>query len=74
MGALLSTRVRLRLGLRATLLMTMLISGFGEASVLLAQLGSPLVAVFASVAIMAIAVPIYNVNQDSYRQALVEVR
>lgn len=73
-GALLSTRVRRRLGLRATLLTMMLISGFGEAAVLVAQLGFPLVVVFASTAIVAIAVPIYNVNQVSYRQALVEVR
>ena len=73
-GALLSTRVRLRLGLRATLFTMMLISGFGEAAVLLAQFGFPLVAVFASTAIVAISVPIYNVNQISYRQALVEVR
>jgi MFS family permease len=73
-GALLSTRVRLRLGLRATLLTMLLINGFGEASVLLAQLGFPLVAVFASVAIGAITVPIYNVNQVSYRQALVDIR
>ncbi len=73
-GALLSTRVRRRLGLRATLLTMMLVSGVGEASVLLGQRGFPLVAVFASVAIVAIAVPIYNVNQISYRQGLVDVR
>lgn len=73
-GALLSTRVRVRLGLRATLLMMMLISSFGEAIVLLAQLGLPLVVVFASTAIVAISVSIYNVNQVSYRQALVDVR
>jgi len=73
-GALLSTRVRLRMGLCATLLTMMLISGFGEAAVLLAQLGFPLVVVFASTAIVAIAVPIYNVSQVSYRQVLVEVR
>ena len=73
-GALLSTRVRLRVGLRATLMTMMLASGFGEAIVLFAQLGLPLVAVFTSTATVAVAVTIYNVNQISYRQALVDVR
>lgn len=73
-GALFSVRVRERLGLRVTLMVSLLLAAAGVGGVLVAQLGAPYVALFLSSALTAIAVPIYNVNQVSYRQALVDVR
>ncbi len=73
-GALLSTRVSGRFGLRNTLVGSLLVSGIGIGIVLFARAGLPYVVFFASYAIVAISVPIYNVNQVSYRQALVDVR
>jgi len=74
LGALLSTRVRDRVGLRATLIGSLVVSAVGTGCMLFALLGSPYVVLFVSSAIVAISVPIYNVNQVSYRQALVDVR
>jgi MFS family permease len=74
LGALLSTRVRNRLGLRSTLVLGLAAGGIGTATMLLAQAGQPYVVLFFSTAIVAISIPIYNVNQISYRQALVNVR
>lgn len=73
-GALLSTRVRAAFGLRATLMASLAIDGVAAACMLFAQLGWPYVALFCSSALSALTVPIYNVNQISYRQALVDVR
>ncbi|MDQ2909194.1 MAG: MFS transporter [Candidatus Eremiobacteraeota bacterium] len=73
-GALLSVRVRERLGLRITLIVSLLLAAAGVGSSLFALLGFPYVVLFLSSALIAIAVPVYNVNQVSYRQALVDVR
>ncbi len=73
-GALLSTRIRRRVGLRATLIGALLIASFGALSTLAAMRGAPYVVLFISSALVAVAIPIYNVNQVSYRQALVDVR
>ena len=73
-GALLAGRMRARFGLRATLIAMLAINSLAAGAMLLAQLGWPYVALFACAAISAVAVPIYNVNQISYRQALVNVR
>lgn len=73
-GALLSTRLRRAFGLRATLIGALLVGSTGAASMLAAMLGVPYVVLFVASAIVAISIPIYNVNQVSYRQALVDVR
>lgn len=73
-GALLSVRVCDRLGLRVTLMVALLLAAAGVGGLLFAQLGAPYVALFLSSAVTSIAVPVYNVNQLSYRQALVDVR
>jgi predicted MFS family arabinose efflux permease len=72
-GALLSTRARRAFGLRATLIGALLIGSAGMAIMLLATLVLPYVVLFVSWAAVAITIPIYNVNQVSYRQALVDV-
>jgi MFS family permease len=73
-GALLSTRIRARLGLRRTLLAGLLVGGAASMCTLVAQVAQPYVVLFFTTAIVAISIPIYNVNQISYRQALVDVR
>lgn len=73
-GAMLSGRVRERLGLRATLIGSSLLTAIGMGCMLFARLGSPYVVLFATSVVVAVAVPIYNINQVSYRQALVDVR
>lgn len=73
-GALLSGRVRARLGLRATLVTMLAINSAASGVMLLAQVGWPYAALFVSAAMSAVTVPIYNVNQVSYRQALVDTR
>ena len=73
-GAMFSTRVRARFGLRATLIGSLLLAAVGLGCMLFALLGVPYVVLLLSSAVVAISVPIYNVNQLSYRQALVDVR
>ncbi|MDQ2680908.1 MAG: MFS transporter [Candidatus Eremiobacteraeota bacterium] len=73
-GALLSTRVRMIFGLRATLAGSLFLGALGLAAMLFAQLGAPYIVLFASCAVVAISIPIYNVNQISYRQALVDLK
>jgi hypothetical protein len=72
-GALLARPIRQRLGLRTTLITMVLIDGVGVASLLLAQVGLPYLFFFLSLAVVAFSVPVYNVNQVSYRQALADV-
>lgn len=72
-GALLAVRVRNRLGLRATLAGALLVAGLGSLGILLAGMVLPYLVLFVQGALVAIAVPIYNINQVSYRQALVSV-
>jgi len=73
-GALLSTKVRAWLGLRNTLVMALTMGSIAIAGSLLGLLGLPYLVLFFSAAIQAITIPIYNVNQVSYRQSLVELR
>jgi MFS family permease len=73
-GALFAVRVRNRLGLRATLVGSLLVTGLGSMCILLAGIAAPYVVLFAQGAVVAVAVPIYNINQVSYRQALVDAR
>lgn len=70
-GALFAVRVRTRVGLRATLVGSLLIAGLGSLAILLAGLAAPYVVLFVQGAIVAVAIPIYNINQVSYRQALI---
>ncbi|HET6276691.1 MAG TPA: MFS transporter [Candidatus Cybelea sp.] len=72
-GALLAVRIRNRLGLRATLAGALLIAGLGSLGILFAGLVAPYVVLFVQGALVAIAIPIYNINQVSYRQALVSI-
>jgi MFS family permease len=73
-GALLAARVRKRFGLRVTLIGSLLLGGLASTIMLAGMLAAPYVMIFLNSAIVAIMVPIYNVNQISYRQALVDVR
>jgi MFS family permease len=73
-GALFAVRVRRILGLRNTLIAMGAIGGVSSAVLLFAQAGFPYLAFFVSGAIFNLTVPIYNVNQISYRQALVDTR
>ncbi|MDQ6826969.1 MAG: MFS transporter [Candidatus Eremiobacteraeota bacterium] len=73
-GALFAVRVRSRFGLRATLTASLLLSGLASMAILLAGITAPYMVLFVQGAIMAISVSIYNINQVSYRQALVEMR
>jgi MFS family permease len=73
-GALFAVRTRNRFGLRATLLGSMLTVGLASMCILLAGIGIPYVVLFVQGAVVAIAIPIYNINQVSYRQALVDER
>lgn len=73
-GALLSARVRKRLGLRLTLIVALIIGGVAAGCMLLAQTLQPYAVLFFTTAVVAVTIPIYNVNQISYRQALVDVR
>ena len=73
-GALLSARICKRLGLRATLMLALSVAAVGWGGILFARLGAPYAVLFSFSALAAVAVPVYNVNQVSYRQALVDVR
>jgi MFS family permease len=73
-GALLAVRVRKLLGLRMTLIAALLVAGFAQAAWLLAQLAMPYIVLLIVCSIEALAIPVYNVNQISYRQALVDLR
>lgn len=73
-GALLSQRVRRWLGLRRTLIVSLLLAAVGGSFMLLGMLGAPYVFIFLSSVFISVFVPIYNINQISYRQALVEHR
>jgi len=66
--------VRDALGLRMTLIAALVLAGLANAGTLLAQFASPYPVLFVVFAIEAMMVPIYNINQISYRQALVDVR
>lgn len=72
-GALLSPRIRGRFGLRATLIGSLVLSALAAGCMLLAQFMAPYVVLFIGAAISAISVPIYNINQVSYRQALIDI-
>lgn len=72
-GALLAVRVRNRLGLRRTLASALLVVGLGSLAILLAGIGAPYLVLFVQGVVLAIAIPVYNINQVSYRQALVGV-
>ncbi len=72
-GALFSTKLRKRFGLRPSLIVALLGAAVGAASFLLGQIGLPYLAVFVGSAIITIATPIYNISQVSYRQALTNV-
>jgi MFS family permease len=73
-GALLAMPVRRWLGLRRTLFFSAAAIGVSGFVLLPAQLGVPYVLILISAVGMNLTVPIYNVNQISYRQALVDVR
>jgi MFS family permease len=73
-GALFAVRIRKRLGLRNTLIAMGVIGGASSIVLLLAQAGWPYLIFFVSGAIFNLSVPIYNVNQISYRQAIVDQR
>ncbi|HEY1656054.1 MAG TPA: MFS transporter [Candidatus Tumulicola sp.] len=73
-GALFAVRIRNRYGLRATLAGSLLVAGAGSMAILLAGVAVPYAVLFVQGAMLAIAVPIYNINQVSYRQALVDAR
>lgn len=73
-GALFAVRIRNRFGLRPTLAGALVVSGLAAMCILLAGVVAPYVVLFVQGAIVAISVPIYNVNQVSYRQALIETR
>jgi MFS family permease len=73
-GALLATRVRKWLGLRRTLFLSAGVVGISAFVLLPAQFGVPYLLIFISAVGFNVFSPIYNVNQVSYRQALVDVR
>jgi hypothetical protein len=73
-GALFAVRLRNKFGLRVTLIGSLLVAGLASMGILLAGLGVPYFVLFAQGAAVAIAVPVYNINQVSYRQALTETR
>lgn len=73
-GALFAVRIRNRFGLRTTLAGSLLVAGAASMGILLAGVAAPYAVLFAQGAALAIAIPIYNINQVSYRQALVDVR
>ena len=73
-GALVAARARKLFGLRVTLIAALLISALAQGVWLLAQVGLPYVALLIACSIEALTIPIYNVNQISYRQGLVELR
>lgn len=72
-GALFSSRLRRRFGLRPSLIGALVGHAMGAAALLLGQIGWPYLVVFVGSAIITIATPIYNINQVSYRQALTNV-
>lgn len=72
-GALFAVRIRKRFGLRLTLGGSLAVAGGASMAILLAGVAAPYAVLFAQGAVLAIAVPIYNINQVSYRQALVSV-
>lgn len=61
-GALVSTRIRDRFGLRATLFGALILTALGNACMLFAQVAFPYLALFVAAAIAAMAIPVYNVN------------
>lgn len=73
-GALFAQRVRGALGLRFTLIVALLSVACVGAATLLAQYGLPYVVLFFAYAVESLSIPIYNISQVSYRQALVDVR
>jgi predicted MFS family arabinose efflux permease len=73
-GALFATKLRARFGLRRVLIGAVLFGSLGGGVYLLAALGLPYVTMAVATAISAVTIPIYNVNQISYRQALTDIR
>jgi predicted MFS family arabinose efflux permease len=73
-GALFATRLRARFGLRNVLIGAVAFGAVGGVAYLLASAGLPYVVMAVATAISAITVPIYNINQISYRQALTGIR
>ncbi len=73
-GALGAARLGSKVGLRAVLIGSTIVAGVGLGSILLAPLGVAPLFIGLFTALPAIAIPIYNINQVSYRQALVESR
>ncbi|MEO7202877.1 MAG: MFS transporter [Candidatus Tumulicola sp.] len=73
-GALFATRLRARFGLRRVLIGAILFGSLGGGVYLLGALGLPYVMMAVATAISAITIPIYNINQISYRQALTDIR
>ncbi len=73
-GALLSMRVRARLGLRRTLIASLVSAESRPVACCSRRSTQPYVVLFFTTAVVAITIPIYNVNQISYRQALIDVR
>lgn len=72
-GALFAVRIRNRMGLRQTLMGSLLLSGAAMAAILLAGLAVPYAVLLVQGAVMAISIPIYNINQVSYRQGVIDV-
>lgn len=73
-GALFAARLRTRFGLRRVLIGAILFGAVGSGVNLLAPFGLPYVVLGVATAASAITVPIYNINQVSYRQALTDMR
>lgn len=72
-GALLASRIQKWLGIRSTLIATLLAGSASLACILLAQRGASYIVLFLTSALTAVAIPIYNIGQVAYRQARVPV-
>jgi predicted MFS family arabinose efflux permease len=73
-GVLLSVPVCKMLGLRLTMVASLLLIACGMALELLAQLGLPYVAIFLGSALQAVCMPVFNVNVITYVQRIVDNR
>lgn len=73
-GALFASRLRARFGLRRVLVGAVLFGSLGGGVYLLGALGLPYVMMAVATAVSAITIPVYNINQISYRQALTDIR
>jgi hypothetical protein len=70
-GAVLAPRVCALLGLKKTLVTTLLGSGVGYMMILLAQYGAAPAIVFIGIAIPSVLLPVYGVSLVTYRQSAV---